>query len=47
MLSATVLGAPLLAISVPSRAGGVTDSLELDLLQEANPESCHVCHGIL
>lgn len=47
LLSAEMLGIPLLAISVPSRAGGIVGRLELDFLQESNPVSCRVLHRVL
>lgn len=46
LLFAAVLGTPLLAMSVPSRAGGVLGRLELDFLQEFNPVSCSVPHRV-
>lgn len=47
LLSAAVLGTPLLAMPVPGRAGGVLGRLELDFLQESNPVSCSVPHNVL
>lgn len=47
LLSAEVLGAPLLAMSVSSRAGGIVGRLELDFLQESNPVICSCPHRVL